>query len=304
VDPSLPERFLQVVTELYPDAASDSIRNVLSQDAKPVEPTVIRNQQAGAGELAEIASALDYPGVAYFIFACTDFSKSTQHPLADLASQLSRVADIGGVMRPANQGSRSSDGIDKIFDASKSPENLGWSKARTSGDFGSHNDGLTQEGRVRTVGMMLDSPPLWGGFTYFQNVVRISLALANDDREAFDALFAPDALTAWRSNTSGHQCVSSPVLFLNNSGRPQCFYRNPAGEYHVKWREDLPALMRARNYLRRCTLPFGAASLFVHLTRRGEGVFVQNERVVHGRTRFINDGSINRVLTRMWFGIG
>jgi hypothetical protein len=39
----------------------------------------------------------------------------------------------------------------------------------------------------------------------------------------------------------------------------------------------------------------------VHFTRPGEGVLVQNEHVVHGRTDFLNGAGTERVLARKWF---
>jgi hypothetical protein len=39
----------------------------------------------------------------------------------------------------------------------------------------------------------------------------------------------------------------------------------------------------------------------VHFVRSGEGVLVQNEHVVHGRTPFVENEKSQRVLARKWF---
>jgi hypothetical protein len=148
-----------------------------------------------------------------------------------------------------------------------------------------------------------DSAPLWGGYTYFQNVVKLSLHLALADGPAFETLFLPDAMTALRPRGKGAIKVTTPVLFINEHGNPQVFFRVSTGEYKISWRPDCPALERAANFLNHHAKPFAPGSSFVHLDRRGAGILVRNGWVVHGRTPFI-DGTgpgERRVLARKWF---
>ena len=71
-------------------------------------------------------------------------------------------------------------------------------QAETSEIFAAHNDGLGYGGAITVSMISLDSPPAWGGYTCFQQFIRLSLALANDDPRAFAALFQPDAIVALR----------------------------------------------------------------------------------------------------------
>ncbi|MDC3911927.1 hypothetical protein KQE47_26725, partial [Raoultella planticola] len=64
--------------------------------------------------------------------------------------------------------------------------------------FDAHNDGLGYAGAVEAFILHADAPPLWGGYTYFSNMIALSLLLARLDAEAFDSLFLPDAITALR----------------------------------------------------------------------------------------------------------
>jgi hypothetical protein len=194
------------------------------------------------------------------------------------------------------------DGTLKIYDLPIAPNIDKYrEQAETNEMFDAHNDGLGYGGKVTLIAMMLDKPPLWGGYTYFQNMIGVAIALAETDRPAFRSLFTPDAITALRPRGKGAIKVSSPVLYINDQGLPQIFYREPSGEYVIHWRQGDSALDRARRVLERFAAPFAPASTFVHFVRPGEGVLVQNEHVVHGRTPFLDDEHTARTLARKWY---
>jgi hypothetical protein len=147
-----------------------------------------------------------------------------------------------------------------------------------------------------------DSPPASGGYTCFQQFVRASLALANSDPKAFASLFQPDAIVALRPRGKGAIRVTSPVLYVNDRGEPQVFFRIASGEYRIEWKAGDADLARAREHLVHLGTPFAPGSSFVHMMRPGEGVLMRNHQVVHSRTHFTDAASgPGRVLARKWF---
>jgi len=176
-------------------------------------------------------------------------------------------------------------------------------QAETSEQFDAHNDGLGYAGAVEAFILYADSVPLWGGYTYFQNVVSLALLLARADPDAFTSLFLPDAITALRPRGKGAIQVSTPVLFMNEQGSPQIFLRVETGEYKIRWRDDCAPLHRAAKFLNEHSRPFSPGSTFANLCRRGAGCIARNGWIVHGRTRFVNGEvrSDTRVLARKWF---
>jgi hypothetical protein len=250
-------------------------------------------------------------GVAYCIVLNPHDPPKTTHPLLDLSAALT---DDFGLQHPlthpmeghAEAVSRfgAPDGTLKIYDLDTKDGHAGYrEQAETSEMFSAHNDGLGYGGAVQTVAFYMDSAPLWGGFTYFQNIIRLSLDLARDDFDAFRSLFLPDAIQAIRPRGKGAIKVKSPVLYLNVARRPQCFYRVTTGEYRIDWRSGVDALDRARQFIDSHTHPFSSGSTFVHLDSKGHCCFVRNEAVVHGRTPFRDDytSGQRRVLARKWF---
>jgi hypothetical protein len=72
-------------------------------------------------------------------------------------------------------------------------------------------------------------------------------------------------------------------------------------EIEVIWRDE-EALSRARHLLEDLARPFAPSSRFVQLMRPGETIIVNNRRVVHGRTPYVDPRSgTGRVLSRKWF---
>ena len=197
-----------------------------------------------------------------------------------------------------------SDGTLKIYDLeTKDGQPSYREQAETSEQFDSHNDGLGYGGAVEAFILYTDTAPLCGGFTYFQNVVSLSLVLARKDPDAFASLFLPDAITAVRPRGKGAIKVSTPVLFMNEFDVPQIFMRVETGEYKIIWRDDCDPLRRAARFLNDHARPFSPGSTFVNFSRRGIGCITRNGWVVHGRTPFLNGKTPSeiRVLARKWF---
>ncbi len=302
-------RFRELACELYPFAADLSLGEVLAQPASAAPPTVLTDTNLSTSQVDEIVAAYHGTGVAYFVFDPPRPPRTGRHALLDLADQLAhRLPTAHAIDHPMERHPEAisrfgaPDGTLKLYDLPIPPDvNKYREQAETNQMFDAHNDGLGYGGKVATIAMSLDSPPLWGGFTYFANVIAIALALANDDSAAFEALFLPDAITALRPRGKGAIRVTTPILYINDAEKPQAFYRRASGEYKISVRKDYEPLGRALSVLARCTAPFGPSSSVVHFSQPGEGVLVNNEHVVHGRTDFINGKGSQRVLARKWF---
>lgn len=250
-------------------------------------------------------------GVAYCIVLNPNDPPEKTHPLLDLSAALASDLGLHHPLSHPMEGHPEAvsrfgqpDGTLKIYDLTTKDSQVGYrEQAETSEMFSAHNDGLGYGGAVQSVAFYLDSAPLWGGFTYFQNIVRLSLDLASDDPEAFRALFIPDAIQAIRPRGKGAIKVISPVLYLNTARRPQCFLRVTTGEYEVSWKAGFAALDRARQFIESHAHPFSAGSTFVHFSSKGHCCFLRNEAIVHGRTPFRDDyaSGRRRVLARKWF---
>jgi hypothetical protein len=255
----------------------------------------------------------DYYGdqaVAYFIVLNPSDRPDGQHPLFDITQQLKEDLSLHYPLDHPMEGHPEAvsrfgpaDGTLKVYDLNKDAKTGYREQLETSEMFATHNDGLGYGGSVQTVVLFTDSAPLWGGYTFFQNFPRLALDLAKHDYAAFQSLFLPDAIIALRPRGKGAIKVTSPVLFLNEQGEPQVFFRVSTGEYQITWRSGLPALDRAAAFLNHHACPFASGSSFVHFSAPGHGCFIRNRLVVHGRTPFI-DGAMptqRRVLARKWF---
>jgi len=305
------DEFLEVARARYPSAPS-TIADLLATPPQPCQPIVVESLDALSMQDAEaVAMALTTGyGVAHLVpTAFTRTPPGSPHHMLSLAHRLADVLPIGyPVDHPMESHPEAAarfgptDGTLKIYNL---PVPAGGPRyreqAETNEMFDAHNDGLGYAGLIATVMFTLDSPPLAGGFTFFQNLVRASLALAESDQAAFDSLFLPDAIVAIRPRGKGAIKVTSPVLFVGRGGYPQTFFRVSTGEYRIEWRNFEP-LNRARAVLERLAQPFGPHSRFVHLMRPGETIILDNMHVIHGRTPFVDPhDTIGRVLARKWF---
>jgi len=293
-------------------SAPTTIDDLLSRPPAPLPPVVVGDLTAVSdGELDQIAqSYANGYGVVYVVpRAFAPRIPGELHPLRRFADQLSMVLPLCYPVDHPMEGHPEArarfgtpDGTLKLYDLPVPPAQDKYrEQAETNQLFAAHNDGLGYAGLIRSSILVLDRPPMCGGYTYFQNLVRLAPALAATDPDAFQALFLPDAITALRPRGKGAIRVSSPVFFLNRDGDPQVFFRVTTGEYLITWR-DQPALQRARALHDRVCAPFGPDSRFVHFMRPGESVVIDNRQVAHGRTDFLDPpGRTGRVLARKWF---
>jgi hypothetical protein len=291
-------------------ARLESLPSIVGRLPVILEPIVIKDFRAlTEREKHDISDQFRSEfGVAYFVVLNCEEHPTRGHPLLEIAAQLKDELHLSYPLQHPLEEHRDSvgrfgrDGTLKVYDVMKDPSAGYREQGETSDLFSTHHDGLGSGGTVSTVGLYMDSPPLSGGYTYFQNICRLSLDLARNDREAFNDLFVPDALTVIRPRGKGALKVLSPVLYLNDAGRPQSAFRTASGEYKVVWRDDRPALARAAAFLNRHAEPFACGSSFLHLSAKGHGCFNDNEAVAHGRTSFLNvPGHVERVLARKWF---
>lgn len=307
--------------------------------------TELALSECGAGTLADLAPVADVPahdlrpvvvedyrhltesqraalcdayrsqwGVAYFIVTNPCVPPRGAHPLFDITEQLADDLHLVHPLSHPLEGHPEAvsrfgpaDGTVKIYDLPGRGGAAGYREvAETAEMFHMHHDGLGSGGTVETTVLYADSGPLWGGFTYFLNVVRLSLELARTDPSAFRSLFLPDALTIIRPRGKGAIKVTTPVLFVNELGRPQSFFRLSSGEYSVTWKEGIPDLDRASRFLFQHSRPFAPGSSFLHFTARGHGCLVRNAQVAHGRTGFIDSPALGqaRILSRKWYMSG
>ena len=301
--------FVRLVLEQVGFESIEQVSTHCRKPARTIEPIEIYDYKQITEENKSLLREAYYSplGVAYFIVLNTDCPPQSSHPLFDIAQQLRDVLPLHYALpHPLEnhpQPFGDPDGTVKVYSVSKSKEAGYREQGETSEAFHLHSDGLGSAGTVETAFLYCDSPPLWGGFTYFQNICALSLDLARQDPEAFRVLFLPDAITILRPRGKGALKVTSPVLYLNEAGRPQSGYRKASGEYVVKWRTDVPALIRAERFLDQNTQEFAPGSCFVHFSGAGHCCLIRNEVVGHGRTRFIDPSGSDRgrCLSRKWF---
>jgi hypothetical protein len=249
-------------------------------------------------------------GVAYFIVLNPNEKGSLPHHLFHLAEQMAADLHLEHPLthplenHPDIVAMFGGDSTVKVFDFAERTGRAGYrEQGETSEMFAMHHDGLGSGGTVETAVLYADAGPLYGGYTYFQNMLGIAVDLAADDTDAYRALFLPDATEMIRPRGKGALKVVGPVLFLNEVRQPQSVFRSPSGEYIIKWREDVPALQRAKAILEASARPFALGSTFIHMSTRGHGCFIRNRTIAHGRTAFVNGPKVEqtRVLSRKWY---
>ncbi len=307
------EAFVAKALQMLGVGALDDLPDSTERLPIPLPPTIIEDFRALSGDaIAAIAEAYwGKYGAAHFIVLNPDAPARRSHPLLEIADQLSVVLPLRFPVDHPMEGHSEAvsrfgppDGTLKVYDLDTKDGRTGYrEQAETSEQFDAHNDGLGYAGAVEAFILYADSAPLWGGYTYFQNIVGLSLELARHDPDAFTSLFLPDAITALRPRGKGAIKVTTPVLFMNELNIPQVFLRVETGEYKITWRTDCPPLTRAAQFLNKRVQPFSPGSTFVNLNRRGAACVARNGWVVHGRTPFLNgmERSQTRVLARKWF---
>lgn len=302
------DSFLAATQTLY-GQAPDGVQRSLEAPPIPLVPVLLGDPlTAPQDAIDEVAVRFLGPhGVAAFVIE--PGLRGGRHRLLDLADRLAdRLPTRFAVDHPmeghpeAVSRFGAPDGTLKIYDLPLPPGSTKYrEQAETNEAFEAHNDGLGYAGVIAAAALVCDRPPLWGGFTVFSNVVRSVAALALADPDAFRSLFLPDAITALRPRGKGAIRVTAPVLYLGPGGEPRVFLRVASGEYKISWRQDVPALSRARAWCEALVTPFAAGSSFCHLMTPGEGVLIRNQHVVHSRTPFLDGPVGGRVLARKWF---
>jgi hypothetical protein len=305
--------FIELALAMTSMASLDDLDDLSAKPAIALDPVLIEDFRALTTKNREELCAAFHSrhGVAYFVVLNPDTSPSHTHPLFDICDQLSDAFHLTFPLPHPLEGHREAvdrfgptDGTVKIYDLSGKGGMAGYrEQAETNETFDFHHDGLGSGGTVETAVLYMDSAPLVGGFTYFQNIILVSLALAKHDPSAFTSLFLPDALTIIRPRGKGAIKVQTPVIFVNEARKPQAFFRTSSGEYRVFWRAAMPHLVRARAFFERFVPPFSNGAAFVHLSGKGHGILINNQIVAHARTPFIDAPSrgLTRVLSRKWF---
>ena len=302
------EMFLTGVRNRWPDSDLES----WSRPAREVTPVVIddfrRLSEENKNAIRKAYESVD--GVASFIVRNPDMDQVSAHPLFDITEQLQEMIPVRYPLRHPMEGHAEAvarfgpaDGTTKIYDLPGRGGSAGYrEQAETNETFDFHHDGLGSGGTVETVLLYMDSPPLYGGYTYFVNIPAAGFQLSRIDREAFNSLFLPNAITIIRPRGKGAIKVVTPVLFLNELDQPQSFFRVKSGEYKVSWLEYEP-LRRASAFLDKFVPPFSPGSSFVHLSARGHGCISNNQIVAHARTPFRDDPErgLVRLLSRKWY---
>lgn len=309
------ERFVRVMSRSTSCSDLEALGLVTNERPIPLDPIVVDDVESLPAVAIE-ALRKQYDsiyGVAYLIVRNgrdADTPPVGPHPLFLIASQLYGTIPLAHpLVHPlethpdVQRRFGRFDGTVKVYSLEKGNSTHYREQGETSEMFEMHHDGLGSAGTVESVILYMDSAPLWGGFTYFQNICRLSLDIAKTDADAFKALFLPNALSVLRPRGKGAIKVTGPVLYVNDQDAPQSFFRRSSGEYEVTWRDDVPALARAKGFLHKHSAPFSAGSSFVHLTAEGHCCIIRNGDIAHGRTAFIDDparGDV-RVLSRKWF---
>jgi hypothetical protein len=294
-------------------AALGDVPDIRNKRPVPIAPVRINDlRQPSDEEKRELAEQyFGHAGAAYFILPDWADVPTSEHPVLAFARAVSDTLPLKHPVHHPMEGHPEAvkrfgppDGTLKIYDLEVRDGTKGYrEQAETAEMFAAHNDGLGYAGAVEAFIRCADSGPLWGGYTYFQNLVHLGLLLARDDPSAFASLFLPDAITALRPRGKGAISVTSPILFVNEWDQPQSFFRVDTGEYRMSFRKDCPPLERATKMLTTFAAPFAPGSHFVSLTHRGHGCIVRNGACIHGRTPFIDEHEAGRrrVLARKWF---
>jgi hypothetical protein len=310
------EQFTELALSACGVGSLPDLASVADAPAHCLHPVVVEDyQNLTEGHRAALRDAYHSEwGVAYFIVTNPDVPPRGSHPLFDITEQLAEDLHLVHPLPHPLEGHPEAvnrfgpaDGTVKIYDLPGRGGEAGYREvAETAEIFHMHHDGLGSGGTVETAVLYADSSPLWGGFTFFLNVVRLSLELARSDPAAFRSLFLPDALTIIRPRGKGAIKVTTPVLFVNELERPQSFFRVASGEYTVNWKEGHPGLDRARRFLLRHSQPFAPGSSFLHFSDKGHGCLIRNAQVAHGRTGFIDNPAMERarLLSRKWYMSG
>ena len=304
------EQFVKIMAEEFATAVMaryglQSPRDALSIngliDRTPV--TIERFDALQPDEVQKIKDQFDSPaGCALFrVELPADWSV---HPLLSVAGQLIPSVKLRHpIAHPIEKHPRQlqaigrDDGTVKIYEE---VENRGIALSNRA--MAAHQDGLGSGGAVTHFALMLESAAEVAARTFAANVLLAALPMYTSDLPAFRSLFLPDAITVRRTAGARALSVTGPILYLNSSGRPQCFMRIPDGEYLVLLKNGNKDLARAFAYLCEVCTPDSTIAVSFRLMRPGDACLVDNAACIHGRTDFLNgEGRARRVVARKWW---
>lgn len=289
----------------------DKVEDITNRLTFPLVPVVIENIiSITADEKKRLVDSYEIFGVAYFISPNSTKLQDNKHPLFVIADQLKDKINLSIPLIHPLEGHEEAvkrfgepDATVKIYNLPK-PNDKGYREvAETNLAFEVHSDGLGSGNTVENFILYSDEAPLFGGFTFFYDLLSLSLCLAKQDYEAFQQLFLPDAITAIRPRGKGAIKVVSPILYLDDDEKPNAFFRKDSGEYLMKWHQGDSAFNRGLEFIMQYTNPFCNGSYFINFTRKGHGIISKNLGYAHARTPFI-DGNVpdhQRLLSRKWF---
>src|SRR5256885_926158 len=220
--------FLEKILSSFNAENLSSVGRITSRKPIPIQPIIIEDYRNITPDKRQSLREAYYSeqGVAHYIVLNPSAPTNFKHPLFDITSQLADDLHLYYPLTHPLEGHSAaiarfgpSDGTVKIYNLVKANKEVGYrEQGETAEMFSLHNDGLGSGGAVETTALYMDSPALSGGYTFFQNLLRLSVDLARDDMAAFKELFLPEALSQIRPRGKGAIIVKSPVLFLNERG--------------------------------------------------------------------------------------
>jgi hypothetical protein len=304
------EPFLERLLTQRGYASLTDVEGITSRQTFPLVPVTVRDiARITAEEKSQLVDSYSQYGVSYFVCRNPNTHGDPVHPLFQIADQLKdqinlrfpyiELVDevVDGVERMPDPAYGTAKVYDRRYVSGGSERDI----SETNLGFEAHSDGLGSGNTVENVILYCDSAPLFGGFTFFFDVLALSLQLAKEDYKAFQHLFIPSGLTAVRRE--GAIKVVGPVLYLDDDGNPNAFFRRGGGEYILRWYQGSDEFARGVRFLTEFTTPFCKGSYFVTFSRKGHGAISRNFGFVHSRTPFIDgdDADQKRVLSKKWF---
>jgi Taurine catabolism dioxygenase TauD, TfdA family len=287
----------------------DSFKDAAIASAEPpvpLSPIIINDFRAlTESEKQQIRDAFyGEHGTAYYIVRNHQDEPRFSHIILDISEQLTDYISVAfpldhekDVMKRRIDRLDADHGVVEVYDQ-------GGSGVTGSDALLAHQAGLGSCGTIATTIIHADVAPHFGGFTYFQNVVRSALALAAADAPAFQALFHPDTMTVQRNDGEPGLRIQTPVLFVNTSDEPQSIIQSGNRGYVATWRPG-DDVARGRAHIESILRSFAPGSCFVHFTSPGQGIITRNAPIAHGRTPFgdIDNAMPARRLARKWYAI-
>lgn len=304
--------FLELFLKERGFSSLSEVEPIASRFPFPLEPVLVNDfRHLQDSERAQIVEQYQRWGVAHLMVMNPEDQPIGTHPLLDVCEQLKEELHFHYPLEHPLEGHPEaiarfgpSDGTAKFYNLPKPVDGPTYREVATTSDvLEVHTDGGGFGGTVQTIGLYLDSPALFGGFTFFYDVVRLGVELAKTDMEAFRYLFLPDAVTSIRPRGDSAIKMTSPVFYINEENQPQIFFRSTNGEHKAVWRKGFAPLDRAREFLYHHTTAFAPGSYFIPFTRRGQMCLSRNRDLAHGRTAFTEGQAPDqrRVMSKKWF---